>query len=190
MGRRKIEMAMVKDGSSRQVTFSKRRNGVFKKANELATLCGAEVAVVAFSPGGKPFSFGQPSVGAVSDRFLHRDQRKPNHGKTVVGSSKDGAKVSILTQQLNELLKQLYDEKKRGEMLEKAKEKSGYKAPIINEMGLQELGELKGSLERLREDIKARVNEMEASSSLLLLAKKPVHESERPVAKKVAKSYI
>ncbi|KAG6692031.1 hypothetical protein I3842_10G092600 [Carya illinoinensis] len=189
MGRRKIEMTMVKDGSSRQVTFSKRRNGVFKKANELATLCGAEVAVVAFSPGGKPFSFGQPSVGVVSDRFLHRDKRKPNHGKNVVGSSKDGAKVSDLTQQLNELLKQLHAEKKRGEMLEKEKEKSGFKAPIINKLGLQELIELKGSLERLREDIKARVSEMEASSSLLLLAKKPVYESGRPVAKKVPNSY-
>ncbi|KAG8058177.1 hypothetical protein GUJ93_ZPchr0002g25169 [Zizania palustris] len=35
---------------SRQVCFSKRREGVFKKANELSVLCGAHVAVVFFSP--------------------------------------------------------------------------------------------------------------------------------------------
>ncbi|KAB1221360.1 Agamous-like MADS-box protein AGL61 [Morella rubra] len=79
MGRRKIEMKMVKDNNCRQVTFSKRRTGLFKKANELATLCGADVAIVVFSPGGKPFSFGHPSVGSVSDRFL--STQDPNANK-------------------------------------------------------------------------------------------------------------
>ena len=90
-------MKMVKDNSSRQVTFSKRRTGLFKKANELATLCGAEVAIVVFSPGGKPFSFGHPTVDSVSDRFLNQDQEVPNV-KARAGSSKN-AKVDRLNQQ-------------------------------------------------------------------------------------------
>ncbi|KAJ6936612.1 Agamous-like MADS-box protein AGL61 [Populus alba x Populus x berolinensis] len=60
MGRRKIEMEMVKDSNSRQVTFSKRRTGVFKKANELATLCGVQIAIIVFSPGGNHFHLATP----------------------------------------------------------------------------------------------------------------------------------
>ncbi|XWS12384.1 hypothetical protein CRYUN_Cryun37aG0085500 [Craigia yunnanensis] len=68
-------MEMVKNSSSRQVTFSKRRSGLFEKANKLATLCAAQVAVVVLSPGGKPFSFGHPSVEAVTQRFLNQDAK-------------------------------------------------------------------------------------------------------------------
>jgi hypothetical protein len=46
-GRR--EMRRIEDTTSRQVTFSKRRGGLFKKARELSVLCDAEVALVVFS---------------------------------------------------------------------------------------------------------------------------------------------
>jgi hypothetical protein len=46
-GRR--EMRRIEDTTSRQVTFSKRRGGQFKKARELSILCDAEVAPVVFS---------------------------------------------------------------------------------------------------------------------------------------------
>ncbi|XP_042006067.1 MADS-box transcription factor 23-like [Salvia splendens] len=69
-GRQKIEMAKIENDTNLQVTFSKRRAGVFKKASELGTLCGAECALVVFSPGNKPHSFGHPSVEAVTNRFL------------------------------------------------------------------------------------------------------------------------
>ena len=39
------------------VTFSKRRAGLFKKAQQLSQLSGATVAVLVFSPVGKPFTF-------------------------------------------------------------------------------------------------------------------------------------
>ncbi|KAF5729935.1 agamous-like MADS-box protein AGL62 [Tripterygium wilfordii] len=69
-GRQKIEMKKMTNENNLQVTFSKRRNGVFKKACELSTLCGVEAAIIVFSPGKKAFSFGNPSVEAVVDRFL------------------------------------------------------------------------------------------------------------------------
>lgn len=156
---------MVKDSSSRQVTFSKRRTGLFKKANELATLCGAEVAVVVFSPGGKPFSFGHPNVDSVADRFLNQDP-EPKDGN-VIGTSS----AEKLNQQLTDLLKQSQAEKKRGEILDKAI-KASHKTSI-DDLSLNELEKLKRSLENLRENLKVQANEMEASSSLLLLANKP-----------------
>ncbi|XP_051115715.1 agamous-like MADS-box protein AGL61 [Andrographis paniculata] len=69
-GRRKIPLQKIEKESNRQVTFSKRREGLFKKASELCTLTGAEAGVVVFSPGDKPHSFGHPGINSVSDKFL------------------------------------------------------------------------------------------------------------------------
>jgi len=57
MGRGKIEIKRIENANSRQVTFSKRRSGLLKKAQELAILCDAEVAVIIFSNTGKLFEF-------------------------------------------------------------------------------------------------------------------------------------
>ncbi|KAL5772000.1 hypothetical protein ACOSQ2_011925 [Xanthoceras sorbifolium] len=175
MGRRKIEMKMVRDNNLRQVTFSKRRNGLFKKANELATLCAAQVAIVVFSPGGKPFSFGHPSVDVVSQRFMNQDysRTKPPHVVDDDPKEEEGG-VQDLNQQLTHLLKQLQMEKQRGEELNKALKANRatckYKKPI-NQLNLDELLDMKTSLEKLRENLQGRVSEIEASSSLLLLNK-------------------
>ncbi|KAH1235895.1 Agamous-like MADS-box protein AGL29 [Glycine max] len=74
MGHRKIEIAIVKDPNMRQVTFSKRRTGPFKKANELSILCDVEIAIVVFSIGNKPYSFGHPCVDVVATKFLQLQQ--------------------------------------------------------------------------------------------------------------------
>ncbi|XP_042990314.1 agamous-like MADS-box protein AGL16 isoform X5 [Carya illinoinensis] len=57
MGRGKIVIRRIDNSTSRQVTFSKRRNGLLKKAKELAILCDAEVGVVIFSSTGKLHDF-------------------------------------------------------------------------------------------------------------------------------------
>jgi len=58
-------MKKMSNESNLQVTFSKRRSGLVKKASELCTLCGAYVTLIIFSPGEKVFSFGQPSVETI-----------------------------------------------------------------------------------------------------------------------------
>ncbi|KAE8715044.1 hypothetical protein F3Y22_tig00110187pilonHSYRG00471 [Hibiscus syriacus] len=181
MGRRKIEMKMVKDRSSRQVTFSKRRTGLFKKANELATLCAAQVAIVVFSPGGKPYSFGHPSVEAVAERFLNQDGRpKVSIPGQVVDQSWREAKVGKLNRQLNTVLNRLQAETKQGEVLDEAirasRQKLKHQKPV-NELNVDELLEMRGSMEKLREKIRGRISEIEASSSLLLLSKMAVEQA-------------
>ena len=57
MGRGKVELKRIENPTSRQVTFSKRRNGLLKKALELSILCDAEVALLIFSPSGKAYQF-------------------------------------------------------------------------------------------------------------------------------------
>lgn len=68
-GRQKIQMVKIEKDSNLHVTFSKRRQGLFKKASELCTLCGVEIGILVFSPGRKVFCFGNPDVRCVFNRF-------------------------------------------------------------------------------------------------------------------------
>ncbi|XVE51582.1 hypothetical protein DITRI_Ditri02bG0053100 [Diplodiscus trichospermus] len=171
MGRRKIEMEMVKDKGLRQVTFSKRRLGMFKKADELATLCGAQVAIIVFSPGGKPYSFGHPSVESVAQRFL--DQEATPNVSIPDQLVDQPQQENLLRQQLDGLLKQIEVEKKRGEVLEEEFNASGKDKVVkktLNELKREELLKMMKSMVKLREKLIERASEIEASSSLLLLS--------------------
>ncbi|PIA28459.1 hypothetical protein AQUCO_06900020v1 [Aquilegia coerulea] len=70
-GRKKIAIEKIEIPKYLQVTFSKRTNGIFKKATELAFLCGAHPFVLIFSPGGKPHVFVHPSVDVIVNQFLN-----------------------------------------------------------------------------------------------------------------------
>ncbi|RXH69638.1 hypothetical protein DVH24_037422 [Malus domestica] len=57
MGRGKVQLKRIDDKIRRQVTFSKRRSGLIKKARELSVLCGVEVGLVIFSTKGRLYEF-------------------------------------------------------------------------------------------------------------------------------------
>ncbi|KAL6565531.1 hypothetical protein OROHE_004586 [Orobanche hederae] len=69
MGRGKIEIKKIENANNRQVTFSKRRMGLFKKAKELAILCDADIAVIIFSNTGKLFEFSSSSMKRILSRY-------------------------------------------------------------------------------------------------------------------------
>lgn len=62
MARGKIQIKKIENQTNRQVTYSKRRNGLFKKANELTVLCDAKVSIVMVSSTGKLHEFISPSI--------------------------------------------------------------------------------------------------------------------------------
>ncbi|XP_039053399.1 agamous-like MADS-box protein TM6 isoform X2 [Hibiscus syriacus] len=62
MGRGKIEIKKIENATNRQVTYSKRRNGLFKKAQELTVLCDAKVSLIMFSSTGKFQEFLSPNI--------------------------------------------------------------------------------------------------------------------------------
>ncbi|KAF4356890.1 hypothetical protein F8388_003185 [Cannabis sativa] len=59
-----------KKPSNMLVSFSKRRDGLFKKASELCVKCGAQITVVILSPAGIPHAFGHTSVDEVLQHYL------------------------------------------------------------------------------------------------------------------------
>ncbi|KAJ4747126.1 Agamous-like MADS-box protein AGL61 [Rhynchospora pubera] len=120
-GRQKIEIKRIEREESRQVTFSKRRSGLFKKACELSILCGSHVAVIVFSPAKKPFSFIHPDVPSVIDRYLSPQSSQPHYSQDqLLGHvSAPDATVSDLSAQLAELTGLLEAAKQRKEALKK-----------------------------------------------------------------------
>nr|GEU85047.1 agamous-like MADS-box protein AGL62 [Tanacetum cinerariifolium] len=83
-GSTKIPSKKIEKTTSRQVTFSKRRMRLFKKASELCVLTGAEMAILVQSPGVQSTSVSpkQPSVTEVNVQYaelekeLERQKRK------------------------------------------------------------------------------------------------------------------
>ncbi|XP_042043094.1 agamous-like MADS-box protein AGL104 [Salvia splendens] len=73
MGRKKLTMRLIENPTSRQLTYTKHKEGIIKKAGELAVLCGTDVALIMFAPSGRPASFA--SNGRIEDillRFVDR----------------------------------------------------------------------------------------------------------------------
>ncbi|KAK3193146.1 hypothetical protein Dsin_024456 [Dipteronia sinensis] len=166
-GRQKVEMVKMPNESNLQVTFSKRRSGLFKKASELCTLCGADVAIVVFSPGKKVFSFGHPCVESVVDRFLTRNPQ-PILGTMQLIEAHCNAGVQDLNMQLTQVLNQLEAEKKRGEELTKMRKSSirqcWWQAPI-EELNQPQLEHLKVSLEELKKNVAKQAEKLLIQSS-------------------------
>ncbi|KAL7189988.1 hypothetical protein ACSBR1_039598 [Camellia fascicularis] len=57
MGRVKLKIKRLESTSNQQVTYSRRRNEILKKAKELSILCGIDIALLMFSPTGKAALF-------------------------------------------------------------------------------------------------------------------------------------
>ncbi|XP_050248971.1 agamous-like MADS-box protein AGL104 [Quercus robur] len=75
MVRKKLIVKKIENPSSLQVTYCKRKDGIIKKASELAVLCDTDVGLVMFSPTGRLTSFA--SNGRIEDIFLRYVDR-PN----------------------------------------------------------------------------------------------------------------
>ncbi|XP_024383341.1 uncharacterized protein [Physcomitrium patens] len=78
MGRVKLEIKKIENPTNRQVTYSKRRNGLMKKAYELSVLCDIDLALVMFSPSGKLTQYCNCSIEEVIGRFANLSMHERN----------------------------------------------------------------------------------------------------------------
>nr|AIZ95413.1 MADS17 [Apostasia odorata] len=62
MGRGRMEIKKIENPTQRQSTFYKRRDGLFKKARELAVLCDVDLLLLLFSSSGKLYHYHSPTV--------------------------------------------------------------------------------------------------------------------------------
>lgn len=83
MGRRKIEIEPIRDDRNRLVTFIKRKQGLFKKAHELAVLCEVDVAVIILGSNDTFYEFSSVDTNQLLDAYqnkpeLHHDCCDPS----------------------------------------------------------------------------------------------------------------
>ncbi|XP_008378057.1 agamous-like MADS-box protein AGL104 isoform X3 [Malus sylvestris] len=80
MGRVKLEIKRIENNTNRQVTFSKRRNGLIKKAYELSILCDIDIALIMFSPSGRLSHFsGKRRIEDVFTRYINLPDQEREH---------------------------------------------------------------------------------------------------------------
>ncbi|KAL7119186.1 hypothetical protein ACP275_02G048000 [Erythranthe tilingii] len=162
-GRRKIEIKKIESLSSRQVTFSKRRVGLFKKASELCILSGAQVAIIVHSLGKRVFAFGHPTPDSVVDRFLT--------GGAVENcpAAAAAAWAGDYNRDYADVCKELEAEKKRKEFIEASKRAeecyggggSGFWwDEAVEGMGLEELDQYAAALDVLMKNVALRADEL------------------------------
>ncbi|XP_038899935.1 agamous-like MADS-box protein MADS9 [Benincasa hispida] len=108
MGRGKIEIKRIENSSNRQVTYSKRRNGIIKKAKEITVLCDAQVSLVIFASSGKMHEYCSPSTPLVDilDKYHKQsgkrlwDAKHENLSNEMDRVKKENDKMQILLRQL------------------------------------------------------------------------------------------
>ncbi|XP_054777955.1 MADS-box protein JOINTLESS-like [Prosopis cineraria] len=109
MTRRKIQIKKIDSVTARQVAFSKRRKGLFKKAQELSTLCDAEIALLVFSSTGKLYDYASSSIQQVIERYDQHSaiqiQGKPSVDLQLEDDEKELHKVAVAekTRELRQL---------------------------------------------------------------------------------------
>ncbi|PKA64073.1 Agamous-like MADS-box protein AGL61 [Apostasia shenzhenica] len=168
MGRQKIPMKRIEREEARQVCFSKRRVGLFKKATELSILCGAEIGIVVFSPAGKPFSFGHPSLDYIIKRFAGGDRIR-GVGPMLAAQGIDCGALQGLNINHARLTEELEEQRRRKEVLEASMEalrSSDHRRPLpweadVHEMGMEELESFQKALEVLWRNVASRREEIE-----------------------------
>lgn len=167
-GRQKIEIKKLEDGNSRQVTFSKRRTGLFKKASELCVLCGANIGIIVFSPNGKPFVFGHPNIDAILGRYLlgKTTFQDPEEADTATSGTTSAQYFEEFNEDCQEAMEKLQEEKNRTKEIEQEKEERKNKGGFwwddlaIDEMGLDELEAYFSAMQELRDNVRRRANEL------------------------------
>jgi len=69
MGRKKIRIERISDERNRQVTFTKRKNGLMKKAMELSVLCDCDIALVIFNSNNKLFQYASADIDTILAKY-------------------------------------------------------------------------------------------------------------------------
>ncbi|GMR52918.1 hypothetical protein PMAYCL1PPCAC_23113, partial [Pristionchus mayeri] len=80
MGRKKIQITRIADERNRQVTFTKRKFGLMKKAYELSVLCDCEIALIVFNSTNKLFQYASTDMDKVLLKYT--EYNEPHESRT------------------------------------------------------------------------------------------------------------
>ncbi|XP_062221925.1 MADS-box transcription factor 22-like isoform X1 [Phragmites australis] len=159
MARERREIKRIESAAARQVTFSKRRRGLFKKAEELSVLCDADVALIVFSSTGKLSQFSSSSMNEVIDKYNTHSKNLGKADQPSLDLNLEHSKYANLNEQLAEASLRL--RQMRGEELEGLSVEELQKLEKNLESGLHRV------LQTKDEHFLEQINELQRKSSLL-----------------------
>ncbi|MED6207446.1 MADS-box transcription factor [Stylosanthes scabra] len=134
MGRGRVVLERIENKINRQVTFSKRRSGLLKKAFELSVLCDAEVALIIFSSRGKLFQYSSSDISRIIERYRQcRYNKLSNSG-------------NLFDQQSQNLYQEFLKLKVKYESLERTQRH--FQGEELEPLGMKELMNLEKQVEK------------------------------------------
>lgn len=155
IGRKRIVIARMQNSKNRQVTFSKKRIGLFKKASEWCTLCGAYVVVVIYWASNKVYSCGHPYAELMLDIFLG-ENRQPDFdalNPTILGHQ--NVNVDEINIELNMVENSLEQQNNRGKSLQGLRKELPYEQLIFSD-----LNKISDLLEAADEEVERVANQL------------------------------
>ncbi|XP_047096104.1 agamous-like MADS-box protein AGL28 [Lolium rigidum] len=158
---RRLGVMYIDNDKDRDVTFFKRRGGLYKGAADLSVLTGAKVAIVLEKDNGKMHSFGAPSTKPIVDAFLlgHPPTTPFTNGVTT-------SRIERLQGNVARLDMENMKEGKRNQLsIQRMKEiqddKPGMEAKLLfskeEDLSLEDLDRLFNDLSRVQDDIRRRL---------------------------------
>ncbi|KAM6569432.1 hypothetical protein CsatB_017417 [Cannabis sativa] len=172
MGRGRVEMKRIENKINRQVTFSKRRSGLLKKAHEISVLCDAEVALLVFSTKGK---LSEYSTNSSMERILERYERYSYAERQLM--SNDPEQTGSWTLEHAKL-------KARMEVLQR--NQKHFMGEELDSLSMKELQNLEQQLDSALKHVRSRKNQlMYESISDLQKKDKALQEQNNILTKKI-----
>ncbi|KAI9091942.1 hypothetical protein K1719_027877 [Acacia pycnantha] len=175
MGRGRVQLKRIENKINRQVTFSKRRNGLFKKAHEISVLCDAEVALIVFSHKGKLFEYATDSC---MEKILERHESYAYAERQLAGGH-DPESQENWTIEYSRL-------KAKIELLQR--NHRHYMGEDLSSMSLKELHSLELQLDTSIKLIRTRKNQLMYESIAELQKKEKVIQEENSMLEKKIKA--
>ncbi|XP_028947880.1 truncated transcription factor CAULIFLOWER A-like isoform X3 [Malus domestica] len=174
MGRGRVQLKRIENKINRQVTFSKRRSGLMKKAHEISVLCDAEVALIIFSTKGKLFEYSNDSC---MERILERYERYSYTERQLLAN--DNESTGSWTLEHAKL-------KARVEVLQR--NQRHYMGEDLQSLSLKELQNLEQQLDSALKHIRSRKDKALQEQNNLLAKK--VKEKENAVAQQAQLEHV
>ncbi|XP_047309337.1 agamous-like MADS-box protein AGL62 [Impatiens glandulifera] len=163
-GRQRIPMDRRREKEEdRQVTFSKRRSGLYKKISELSIVCAIDFIIMILCPSGKLFSFASPNMELIAMKLLNNKKLENNMVTNCPIEASLRENVARLTSQLVEVENLLDREKKREQEIDKMVRSR--KMKLIIDTPVSDLNEgdaqiLEDWLKKIQSVLHARMNQL------------------------------
>ncbi|XP_019183831.1 PREDICTED: agamous-like MADS-box protein AGL61 [Ipomoea nil] len=148
-GRQRIPLSRIENDAQRSGTFSKRRDGLIKKANEISTLCGVEMLLVFFSPSGKAYTFSNPNMDTILKKYFGDNPMAQTNFTEQHLPAQQEVNMQIQYSRITDLEMQIQDQMKLNQALRDAEKAR----PPISDLPLSELQAMKHRMEMLRCDV-------------------------------------